>query len=113
MSAREIRLERLVGRRVRDARGRPCGRIEELICEIELREHGSDYVVRGFRVGSFGALDALSRSAVLRGLLQTLLRGAGYRWYEIPWQWMDLSDPARPRIDRDGKALVTKRPGDA
>ncbi len=63
MSAREVQVEQLIGRRVRDAAGRPVGRIEELICEIELHEHGRDYVVREFRIVTFGWLNALDLCA--------------------------------------------------
>ena len=100
MSEREIRIERLVGRRVRDVEGRPLGRIEELICEFDRGEQGKGYVVLSFRVGSFGALDTFTGSTAFRQLLQTLLRGARYATHEIPWERMDLSDPERPRLDR-------------
>ncbi|NUR34481.1 MAG: hypothetical protein HOQ30_10765 [Gemmatimonadaceae bacterium] len=101
MSGREVRLERLVGRRVRDAGGRSIGRIEELICGIELHEHGRDYVVREFRVGTFGRLDALSGSTLVRELLKTLGRVSGYRERRVGWQLMDLGDPVHPRLRGD------------
>ena len=111
MSPRELRVSRLVGRRVRDPDGRAIGRIEELICEIELREHGRDYVVRALRVGTFGALDAFSGSTAARLLLRTLMRGVAYEHHDVPWSWMDLSDPTRPRLNRAAHELRRESPG--
>jgi sporulation protein YlmC with PRC-barrel domain len=108
VSERELRIERLVGRRVWDGQGRSLGRIEDLICEIELGEGRSDYMVRSFCVGSFGALDALTGSTASRRFLQTLLRGVGYARYEIPWERMDLSDPERPRVNCVGAGSSPK-----
>lgn len=100
MNQREIRIEQLIGRRVRDADGRDVGRIEEMVCEIELHDRGRDYVVRTLQVGTFGALDALGGSRVLRLLLRTLLPSRAYRCVDVPWSAIDLSDPERPRLNR-------------
>jgi hypothetical protein len=97
MSGHTLAVAQLVGRRVRNAEGRSIGRIEELLCEIELREGGADYVVREFHVGTFGRLDALAGTVLTRDLLRTFGRAAGYRQHRVPWEAMDLSDPARPR----------------
>jgi len=105
MSEREVRVSQLVGRRVRDVAGRPIGRIEELLCEIELHEGGRDYVVREVRVGTLGPLDHLGGSTMLRALLRTLVWGTGYERYDVPWRWMDLSDPKRPRVTRAAHEL--------
>jgi sporulation protein YlmC with PRC-barrel domain len=105
VSARELRVTRLLGRRVRDVDGRVIGRIEELICEIELHERGRDYVVRELCVGTLGALERIGGSRVARLLVRTLLRGATYTHHRIPWHWMDLSDPARPRLNRAAHEL--------
>lgn len=98
MSAREIRVTELVGRRVRDATGRSIGRIEELICEIELRDGGRDYVVREMHVGALAFLEALAGSTLARALLRTIGRGSGYRRYRVPWEAIDLADPEHPRL---------------
>ena len=100
MNEREVRIEQLIGRRVRGADGRDVGRIEEMICEIELHERGRDYVVRTLQVGTFGALDAIGGSRALRLLLRTLLPSRAYRCVDVPWSSIDLSDPARPRLNR-------------
>ena len=100
MNEREVRIERIVGRRVRDADGRSIGRVEEMICEIELHATGRDYVVCELGVVSFGALDAITANAVVRQLLRVALRGASRMRYAIPWRAVDLSDPGRPRLNR-------------
>lgn len=100
MNEREVRIEQLIGRRVRNADGRDVGRIEEMVCEIELHDRGRDYVVRTLQVGTFGALDALGGSRALRLLLRTLLPSRAYRCSDVAWSSIDLSDPERPRLNR-------------
>jgi len=104
VSAREVRLSRLTGRRVRDVDGRPVGRLHELVTEIELRPGGRAYVVREIHVRSFGALDALTGSGFARHLFGRLPRVL--RRYCIPWDWMDFSDPDRPRLTCGRDQLV-------
>lgn len=98
MSERVVRIEQLVGRRVRDADGRDVGRIEELVAEIELHEHGRDYVVRELQVGHYPGLGIVAGTSLGRGLLRTLGSKSGYVRYRVPWEAMDLADPERPRI---------------
>lgn len=98
MSTREVRLSHLVGRRVRDVAGRSVGRIEELRAEIELHEHGNDYVVVEFHVGAYGALEALAGGRFARHLLRRLGGAVGYTRRCVPWDRMDLGDPDRPRL---------------
>jgi sporulation protein YlmC with PRC-barrel domain len=98
VTAREVRLSQIVGRRVRDAVGRSVGRLEELRAEIELHSHGNDYVVVEYVVGAYGALEALAGARFARHLLRRLGRVGGYRRYTIPWERMDLGDPERPRL---------------
>ena len=95
MSAHRVLLHHLVGRRVRDAQGATVGRIHEMGVEIELHEHGNDYVVHEFRIGSLGALEFLGGSYFVRELLHTL-RIAKVDARVVPWQQLDLSDPLRP-----------------
>lgn len=95
MSLREIRLHDLVGRQVRDPDGRSVGRIQELRAEIELHEHGNEYVVVAFHVGHFGVFGSLAGSR----FAWQALRFLGQR-YTIPWELMDLRDPSRPRVTR-------------
>lgn len=95
--SRVVALHHLLGRTVRDADGRKIGRVEELRAQIELHEHGNDYVVTEFHVGSFGAVETLAGAHFARQLLRRLGRFAPYRAHCIPWDRMDLSDLAHPR----------------
>lgn len=91
---RELPLERLLGRVVRTAAGRPMG----VIRDVRAYPDGEEYVVREFLLGELGL------RARLLGFLQQLptFRALGvgkpYRTRAIPWQWLDLSDPERPSI---------------
>ncbi|MBW8771094.1 MAG: hypothetical protein JF589_15165 [Gemmatimonadetes bacterium] len=100
MSGRTVALSDLLGRVVRDADGRKIGRIEELNAEISLEQGGSDYLVTGFSVGRFGPFDVIATGNFVQQLVRRITRATGYRRYEIPWDCMDLSDPARPRALR-------------
>lgn len=98
MTEREVRIEELLGRRVRDADGRGVGRIEEMVCEIELHERGRDYLVQEVQLGHYPVLGFLAGTSLGRGLLRTFGRGSGYVRYRVPWEAMDLADTERPRI---------------
>ncbi|MDB4884293.1 MAG: hypothetical protein JWL95_3059 [Gemmatimonadetes bacterium] len=100
MSTRVVRLTDLVGRTVRDVDGRAIGKIEELTAEIELHAEGNDYVVTGIALGRYGPLDMIASGDFVPSLVQRWRRLTGYRRYEVPWNWLDLSDPALPRLVR-------------
>ncbi len=100
MIPRELRLNDIVGRMVYDADGHKVGRIEEMLAEIRLKEHGNDYVVTEYHVGAYGLLEAFTGSRLAQKLVQRLHPVVSYRRFRIPWDWMDLTDPARPRINR-------------
>jgi hypothetical protein len=108
MTVREVRVSELVGRRVRDPEGRSVGRVEELICEIELRPDGRDYLVREVHLGAAGLLEAIGGGRLARSLLRTLGRGAGYTRYRVPWAAMDFTDTERlkTRVPREELTLV-------
>lgn len=94
VATRELAVEDLLGRVVRTAAGRPVGQIEDLRVEPE----GEDYVVREVILGELGLR---ARLFALAAQLPTL-RGLGlvgpYRTRAVPWQWLDFSDPERPRF---------------
>ena len=94
MASREIRLEELLGRVVRTAAGRPVGRIEDLRAHPE----GEDFVVREVVLGALGVRARLFDLAAQLPTLQALGLGGRYRTRAIPWHWLDLSDPERPRF---------------
>ena len=86
MSAREVHLELLLGRKVHDSRGRPVGRIEEVAAE---RVDHACFVV-DFHVGPHALLERLSFR------LTRFLKGGSHGTRRIPWDRLDLRDPARP-----------------
>lgn len=105
MSAGELQLHHLIGRRVHDREGRTVGRIEELAAEIEVHESDRDYVVTHFDVGHYGALDPLAGSLFVQGLLRLMGGAIGYRRYDVRWDQIDLRDPRRPVLTVDRSAL--------
>ena len=90
----EVRLERLIGRRVVDVRGRPLGRLEEVHAE---RQDG-EWIVREYVLGVGGLMQRLSAEGLMASLLG--------RWapkverYTMPWDMLDVGDPERPRLTR-------------
>ena len=91
--AREVALERLLGRRVCDADGRHAGRVEE----VHARRRGGELLVAEYVLGTAGLIERLSLGPVLRALLGARLYPQSAR-YTIGWDELDLSDPDRPRL---------------
>ena len=100
MQISEIRFEDLVGKVVQNEHGRPIGRIEDLRVEPD----GEEYVVTEFLLGP---LERLPRLLAFVGQLPTV-RALGVKGQRqlrpIPWEWIDLSDPMRPRLSKAGRA---------
>jgi sporulation protein YlmC with PRC-barrel domain len=94
MSGQEIRLEELLGRVVRSAAGRPIGRIED----VRAQPDGDDYVVHEVVIGELGIWATLLKFAAELPTLRALGLPSRYRIRPIPWDWLDLSDPERPRF---------------
>lgn len=88
MTPREVHLELLLGRRVRDSRGRAAGRIEEVLADREDLE----CVVREFHLGPHALVERLSLPLV------RLLRGRSHGLRPVSWDRLDLTDPAHPRL---------------
>lgn len=90
--AQELHLELLLGKRVRDAAGKPVGRIEEFRAEQEAGE----WVLREYLVGRYGLGERLSAWSIIRFLLRRRrTRASGYR---IAWNQLDVTDPDHPRL---------------
>jgi len=85
--APEIRLDRLLGRNVRDTNGRRIGRLEEFRAE----PRGQGIVVAAYVIGAAALLERLG--AGLR-----LLVGSHVRGYVARWDQLDISDPDHPRL---------------
>lgn len=95
MSTAKVHFERLLGRAVRDCDGVFVGRIFSAEGEVD----GAECVVRNFLLGP-GALGArlgflLNRWAPLR----------------VPWDLLDLADPARPRLRCSLAELIALKTG--
>jgi hypothetical protein len=90
---REVPLETLLGRLVRDQDGRPCGRIEEVVG----RWRGDTCLVEEFHLGPHALLERLAASAPLRPLLAPFGR-ARPSLRRVRWDRLDLNDPSRPRL---------------
>src|ERR1051325_9797675 len=87
-----IRLDDLVGTRVRDEEGRVVGRIFEMRAEAR----GKDLVIVEYHLGAHALLERIGLSALrLVGLRSRELR-------RVAWDQMDVSDPGRPVLRRGG-----------
>ena len=94
MAKAELNVELLLSRRVVARNGRAIGRLEEV--QAELR--GGVCYVTEFHVGAYALAERLAAWGIGRELLKLFgaaRRGGGYR---VPWDKLDLSDPARPRL---------------
>jgi sporulation protein YlmC with PRC-barrel domain len=89
----EVHIERLLGRRVHGLNGRSIGRLEEVRAVVS----GSSVLVSEFLVGSYALFERLSEISIGRAVLKVIgaRRKGGYR---IPWDKLDLTNPARPRL---------------
>jgi sporulation protein YlmC with PRC-barrel domain len=105
VTARTISLDELVGRIVHDSGGRRIGRIEELDAEIVLERGGNEYVVTRIGVGHWGPFDAIANGRIVQQLVRRITRATWYVRYDIPWDWMDLSDESHPRVLRPEREL--------
>lgn len=86
----EVHVERLLGRRVRDANGVVIGRIEELCVEIV----DGDPVVTEFHVGSAALFERIG--SFVHQLPFFSLIPWKPKLHRIRWNEMDLRDPSHP-----------------
>ena len=95
MSAHEVHLERLIGRKVHDVNGKPVGRIEDVLAE----RADLECVVQEFHLGPYAMLERLSVR------ISRLLLGRKHEPIRVRWDCLDLSDREHPVMRReDGKA---------
>jgi hypothetical protein len=85
--SRELRLDRLLGRRVVAVNSRPVGRIEEFRAE----RRGTGIVVTGVVIGFAGLMERLDLGV-------KLLFGQSGRGYLAKWDQIDFSNPTIPRL---------------
>jgi hypothetical protein len=93
-AAREIRLERLLGRTLVDAFGNAVGVIEDFVAE----PHGEDYLVTHVVVGPHTPLARTLAFGHQIPVLEALGLARRPRVRRLPWEWLDLADPERPRL---------------
>ena len=86
-AAREIHLDRLLGRQVLARNGHSVGRLEEFHAE----QRGADCTVVGFAIGVAGFLERM-------GLGVKMIFGIRGGGYVARWDQIDLTDPHRPRL---------------
>lgn len=91
-TVRELRVESLLGHRLRGADGESLGRIEEIVAEIR----GTDWIVVEVHVGRGALLERLTELSSLVPLFGALQRRLGAR-HRVPWDRIDLTDPSHPR----------------
>jgi hypothetical protein len=89
-----VRLHRLLGRQVDDSQGKPAGHLEE----ARGRVVNGRCVVDEFLLGKGGLMERLSVADLSMAPLRLLGAPHAANAYRIPWQQMDLTDPARPRL---------------
>ena len=90
--AREVRLELLLKRRVRDRHDRVVGHLIEVIGE---QRPAGVCEVTEYRVSRMTLLERLLGPTAGVALMQMTGR---QHYYRVPWQEMDLSDPSVPRL---------------
>jgi hypothetical protein len=88
---REVRVESLLGHRLRGVDGESLGRIEEIVAEIR----GTEWVVTEVHVGRGALLERLVELTTLVPRFGAPQRMLGRR--RVPWAQIDFSDPSRPR----------------
>jgi len=88
----ELRVESLLGHRLRGADGKSLGRIEEIIAEIR----GTDWIVIEVHVGRGALLERLTELTSLLPLVGPLRHRLGAR-HRVPWDRLDFTDPSCPR----------------
>src|SRR5579859_2034437 len=94
-----VRLDKLLGKQVVDARGRKVGRIQSVSGNYD----GPQCYVTTYDLGA-GAL--MARLGIITASLIGLpLQRKSKR---VPWQLMDLSDPSRPRLTVPVEELPTE-----
>ena len=90
----DIKVELLVGTKVRDLDGRRVGRIEEI--RVERQEEA--LLVEAYLIGASALIERLSARTLVRPIRRLLRARHIYSVYKVLWQDMDLTDPERPVV---------------
>lgn len=90
----DVNVELLLGTQVRDVDGEKVGCIQELRVDRD----DQSCVVESYLIGASALIERLSAWTLVRPIARVLHARRLYQLYEVPWQEMDLSDPARPKV---------------
>jgi hypothetical protein len=88
VESNELRLDRLLGRRVLGRNNQAVGRLEEFRAE----RHGTGAAVAEYVIGRAGLVERLG------GSVRLLIGRYQARGYVARWNQIDISDPDRPRL---------------
>lgn len=91
-AVREVHVESLLGRTLRDVDGRKVGRVEELVVEVL----GTEWDVVELHVGIGALVERIIELSTLVPMMAALRRKLSKR-YQVPWHQIDLRDPDHPR----------------
>jgi hypothetical protein len=94
MATRELHLELLLNTCVLDENGHCIGRIEE----VRAARQGDSWVVTEYLVGSAALLERFSAWGIGLSVLRLLGGSKLPSGKRIPWDKLDLSEPAKPRL---------------
>jgi len=89
---RNINVELLLDREVRDASGRRAGRIEE----VRARREGDEIIVEAYHLGPEALLERLAAPVFRLSLFRALGLHKHAHGRRVRWDQLDLSDPERP-----------------
>jgi len=89
---REIHLDLLLGRTVRDASGKPIARVQDI--EVEDRE--GEVRVVAYHLGPAAMLARLGGWRPIASIVRAA--GVHARAWTIAWDALDISDPRHPRL---------------
>ena len=102
MAVRNISVELLLDREVRDSEGRRAGRIEE----IRASREGEKIVVEAYHLGPEALLERLAAPVVRLPLFRVFgLHRHAHGW-RVQWDQLDLSDPEKPVLRCPREDLV-------
>jgi hypothetical protein len=106
MNGRRVRVQLLLGKKVRDPSGKCAGRIEEIVAE----EDGDECLVSHYLLGRSGLIQRLSVTDLSVFFLRFLGALGRPRDHRVSWEQMDLSDPRRPRLRCSIEELKAMQP---
>jgi hypothetical protein len=102
MGTRNINVELLLDKEVKDSEGRSAGRIEE----IRARREGEEIVVEAYHLGPEALLERLAAPVMRLSLMRALGFHRHAHGWRVRWEQLDLSDPEKPVLRCPREELV-------